>query len=452
MQDRSINMQDRSINMQDRSINMQDNNKKFYGVFKMKKIFLIFIVLLLVFDVLYLLNVFDLFFEHSTAESVSTIIHIAIFLVVIVLSTNLVQVVFRKNSIEKQLEKNEKHLSDIKETFNNTQKRLHFTIENIHESILITDRHGCIIDVNQEAIKTLNKTEQEIIGKKLQDIIYIDQNESLIDFNHIFNNVIENKEYFKLKNVRFHESNTDEIRIIEDGLSPIEDDSGNIIGALLVFRDVTSDIALKQSIDVLKQENDQLQRIEVMGDFISAISHNFANMLTLMTGSVSRIEKAVGGENDEVKQATLEMKNEIEESKEFIKKLSVFSQKTVFERVPVKIDSLIERNRITLLKLFDKTVTFHTNLKSKHSVMIDVVDFDRILLNILSVFRRNENLHISIMTYDEEKYAILQISGKAEKSILNHIFNIEEILSRNDITIDQYYENDMLIVKLFFKL
>jgi signal transduction histidine kinase len=255
-----------------------------------------------------------------------------------------------------------------------------------------------------------------------------------------------------LKNVRFHESNTEEIRIIEDGLSPIEDDSGNIIGALLVFRDVTSDIALKQSIDVLKQENDQLQRIEVMGDFISAISHNFANMLTLMTGSVSRIEKAVGGENDEVKQATLEMKNEIEESKEFIKKLSVFSQKTVFERVPVKIDSLIERNRITLLKLFDKTVTFHTNLKSKHSVMIDVVDFDRILLNILSVFRRNENLHISIMTYDEEKYAILQISGKAEKSILNHIFNIEEILSRNDITIDQYYENDMLIVKLFFKL
>lgn len=418
----------------------------------MKKIFLIFIVLLLVFDVLYLLNVFDLFFEHSTTDTISIIIHISIFLVVIVLSTNLVQVVFRKNSIEKQLEKKEKHLSDIKETFNNTQKRLHFTIENIHESILITDRHGYIIDVNQEATKTLNKTEQEIIGKKLQDIIYIDQNESLIDFNHIFNSVIENREYFKLKNIRFHESNTDEIRIIEDGLSPIEDDSGNIIGALLVFRDVTSDIALRQNIDKLKQDNDQLQRIEVMGDFISAISHNFANMLTLITGNVSRIEKAVGSENDEVKQATLEMRNEVEESKEFIKKLSVFSQKTVFERVPVKIDSLIERNRITLLKLFDKTVAFHTNLKSKHSVMVDVVDFDRILLNILSVFRRNENLHISIMTYDEEKYAILQISGKAEKSILNHIFNIEEILSRNDITIDQYYENDMLIVKLFFKL
>src|SRR3990172_6027564 len=69
-------------------------------------------------------------------------------------------------------------------------------------------------------------------------------------------------------------------RIIADSGAPIRDESGNIIGVVLVFRDATEKQKLEE--EILKAG-----KLESVGILAGGIAHDFNNILTAITGNIS---------------------------------------------------------------------------------------------------------------------------------------------------------------------
>ncbi|MFW6002513.1 MAG: PAS domain-containing protein, partial [archaeon] len=285
----------------------------------------------------------------------------------------------------KQLEIN---LSKENRKLKTEKKRLKLTIENIQEGIFITDKTGLIIDANKSALKTLNTTISKITGTKIQNLIHLKEGSNSLDFINAFNITIEKKESFSLSDLKLQIPNSSIVKDIDDSLSPIIDEHGEVVGTIMTFKDVTEALKLKKERANLEQKVDQLERIEVLGDFLTGIAHNFGNIISNINGQIEMIKIELD-DKDKFHKRFSKIDDKIDESKQLIKKLSVFNTNLDFEKTPVNINNLVESNKASLLKIISAQTDIQVDLKSEKTAKIDLVDFDRLFLTVLSYLKKN---------------------------------------------------------------
>lgn len=334
------------------------------------------------------------------------------------------------------------------------KKRLKLTIENIQEGIIITDKNGFILDVNKKTLQILNTVSSKVINTKIQDIIHLKDGNSLLNFSNTFRLAVEDGKSFSLTDLILQIPNSSETKNIDDSLSPIINENNEVIGTVMVFRDVTKKLRLEEEKLGLEQKIDQLERIDVMGDFLSGIAHNFGNIVGNINGQIEMIKIGMV-DKDKFKKRFDKIDNKIDESKQLIKKLSLFNTSAEFEKTPVNINELIESNKTSLLKIIPTNTNIKVYLESEKTVKIDLIDFDRLFLTILSYLKKNiePDSYIDIHTYDGNEGVVLKfVTSHMEKEINYYMFNISEILKRNNAELITVTEEKETNIKILFKI
>ena len=160
------------------------------------------------------------------------------------------------------------------------RERLLVTLRSIGDGVIATDAEGKTVLVNQVAEQLTGWTQEEAVGSPFAEVFRIVDEQTRQPCEDPVSKVVDSGLVVGLADHTTLIARDGTERNIADSGAPIRDRDGRIIGAVLVFRDVTAQ--RKMEAELLKAE-----KLESLGVLAGGIAHDFNNILTVFTGTLS---------------------------------------------------------------------------------------------------------------------------------------------------------------------
>ena len=165
---------------------------------------------------------------------------------------------------------------------------LSITLQSIGDGVLATDHNGTVTFINHIAEELTEWSNEEACGKPLDEIFHIVNEYTNELCENPARKVIRTGETIQLANHTCLISRNGKRIVIEDSAAPINDRNNNIFGVIIVFRDSTEKIKMRDSIN-------KSQKLEALGVLAGGIAHDFNNYLAGVLGyielALSNLEK-----------------------------------------------------------------------------------------------------------------------------------------------------------------
>lgn len=167
------------------------------------------------------------------------------------------------------------------------KERLAVTLRSIGEGVITTDIEGRVMLVNAAAEELTGWTNDEARGMPLERVfLLVDERTRLQVLEDPVAKVLDTGRPVGLSNHSVLISKGGKERTVSSSGAPIHDRNGEVIGIVLVFRDVTE----RQK---MEQELTRAQRLESLGVLAGGIAHDFNNVLAAIVNNVSLAKMSI---------------------------------------------------------------------------------------------------------------------------------------------------------------
>jgi two-component system cell cycle sensor histidine kinase/response regulator CckA len=160
------------------------------------------------------------------------------------------------------------------------KEHLTVTLASIGDGVVVTDTLGMITFVNRAAEKLSGWSRGEAIGRKLDDVFRFVDERTRAARKGPLDEVVRSGMSVALPANTVLLSRAGAERLVADSGAPIKNADGEIVGMVLVFRDVTEKRRLQE--EIMKS-----QKLESLGVLAGGIAHDFNNILTAVIGNAS---------------------------------------------------------------------------------------------------------------------------------------------------------------------
>lgn len=159
-----------------------------------------------------------------------------------------------------------------------SEEKLRITLNSMADAVISTDIEGLITQMNPIAQTLTGWNQAEALGKKLSEVFHIQDSKT---HAHVQCPTIQ---LASTKMITFPENiilvhRTGSTSNIDASGSPMLGSSGNTVGMVLVFRDVTEKIRTEK--ELIKVE-----KLESVGILAGGLAHDFNNLLTTLFGNL----------------------------------------------------------------------------------------------------------------------------------------------------------------------
>ena len=165
----------------------------------------------------------------------------------------------------------------------NEKELLNVTLRSIGDGVITTDTRGQVTLVNAVAEQLIGWTQAEALGLSVETIFAITNEETGNVVPNPIRAALAQGQIRDLTNSTMLTAADGRKHLIADSAAPIRNQDGQIIGAVLVFRDVTQQKRLTE--ELLKAS-----KLESLGILAGGIAHDFNNLLAAILGNISLAE------------------------------------------------------------------------------------------------------------------------------------------------------------------
>jgi|GEM_PF-744443 len=159
------------------------------------------------------------------------------------------------------------------------KERLAVTLASIGDGVITTDTDCRVVLMNRVAEDLTGWRREEAAGRTLPEVFHIEHETTGEPMENPAFRVLESNRIVELENHTVLKAKDGTRRIIADSGAPIRDDDGNILGVVLVFRDMTEKHRTEQ--ELLK-----VKKLESVGVLAGGIAHDFNNILAAVIGNI----------------------------------------------------------------------------------------------------------------------------------------------------------------------
>ncbi len=167
----------------------------------------------------------------------------------------------------------------VEEKLLNEKERLNVTLRSIGDGVITTDLDGAIVLINKITEQLTGWSQQDAAGCQVQEIFNIINEKTGSPCDNPVREVLNTGKIVGLANHTVLIAKDGSQYNIEDSGAPIFNKESEIIGTVIVFRDVTE--KMKNSKELLKVE-----KLESVGILAGGIAHDFNNMLVAILGNI----------------------------------------------------------------------------------------------------------------------------------------------------------------------
>ncbi|MBP2649728.1 MAG: atoS 3 [Firmicutes bacterium] len=272
-------------------------------------------------------------------------------------------------------------------------------MHSIADGVITVDTKAIITSVNEAAERLTGFKAEEIIDKLYREIFCEgkDFNSMLLDTLANGTNYIGLETDYPVKDKHIH---------ISISTSRLKDSSDKIIGAVVVFQDLTERQHMQAQI--MKAE-----RLAALGELMAGVAHEIRNPLTAIKGFVQYL---TGTDNEaERKEYMPIIIKEVDRVNRVIETLLYFARPNKTDYTLVNINKLVEETLVLVKNInTSQKVQFDFKLDAQVSVIEgDAEQLKQVLLNLLinAVQAIDEHGEIGIETWQkEENFVCLRIT------------------------------------------
>jgi len=297
-----------------------------------------------------------------------------------------------KHTIEKKLLDEKEYLS--------------VTLRSIADSVITTDTEGKITSINPVAEKLTGYSSEQAIGKPLMEVFTIYDSETGAATGNPVKELLHTRHVVFLGNNVILRSRSGTEYHIEDSAAPIRNARGEIIGAVIVFRDVTEKLKNEQEIQKIK-------KLESIGILAGGIAHDFNNLLTGISGNLSLMELQIAADN-KLQKYLQSAKKAVARATNLTGQLLTFSKGGEPIKENVKIGHLVEE--VAHFNLRGSNIKLHFNAsRSLWEALVDKNQLsqviDNLVINAKQAMPQGGNLYITLNNL-HNKHGKIQIPAE----------------------------------------
>jgi two-component system, cell cycle sensor histidine kinase and response regulator CckA len=251
------------------------------------------------------------------------------------------------------------------------RQRLMTAFEQTAEAILVTDPQGIIQYVNRGFERITGFTREEVIGENPSIIKSGRQNAEF--YQELWKTISMGGKWMG----RFINKKKDGTLFTDEtSISPVLNEKGKIINYVGVKRDITSELSLQSQLS-------QAQKLESIGTLASGISHDFNNILGIIMGHTSLLERLREDSHMHMESVSAILKA-AQRGAALVKQLMLFARKTEPLLESVTVDDIIGEISKLLKETFPKTIVISTSLqRDVPAIVADSSQIHQVLLNLL---------------------------------------------------------------------
>lgn len=218
------------------------------------------------------------------------------------------------------------------------KQRLAVTLRSIGDGVIATDTSGNITMLNPVAEELTGWRTEDAQGRPLTEVFVIFNELTRKSCEDPVAKVLKTGLVVELANHTCLVARDGRERAIADSGAPILDDRGNILGVVLVFRDVTEKHKLAESMH-------RAQSLESIGVLAGGIAHDFNNLLSGIFGNLCLAQEATReSDRDEALRALTRAIGIFERAKALTQQLLTFSKGGTPVRELQQIGSLVRKS------------------------------------------------------------------------------------------------------------
>jgi PAS domain S-box-containing protein len=226
------------------------------------------------------------------------------------------------------------------------EERLHVfssAIEQSIVSIVITNPEGIIEYVNPKFLQMTEFSREEVIGKKPN--ILKSGHTSAKEYEQLWKTISSGGEWQgeflnKKKSGKLYWENA--------SISPVKNDEGVITHYLAIKEDITEKKHLKEQFE-------QVQKIESIGTLASGIAHDFNNVLGIILAYAGFLERSHSDPNKTL-ESLRSIRTAVERGANLVKQILTFARKSETTISPMDVKELINEIVSMLRETFPKTI------------------------------------------------------------------------------------------------
>lgn len=162
------------------------------------------------------------------------------------------------------------------------RERLHVTLHSIGDGVITTDIEGAVQLINVVGEKLTGWHQEEAFGKSITEIFQIIDEHTRKNCENPVLQAMNSGQIVGLAHHTVLIARDGTEKNIADSAAPIRDAEDNVIGAILVFRDVTDQLRTEQ--ELLK-----IKKLESIGILAGGIAHDFNNILAAILGNINLV-------------------------------------------------------------------------------------------------------------------------------------------------------------------